>query len=73
MLPRKGKERYPMTKIPGQKHFQREDHEHAAHQADAARHRVPDPGQKRQPVPKGDTPLGEHPAESTPKSPHKGQ
>ena len=55
------------------KHFQHDDHAHAAHQEDAAH----DHAQKPSSEPKGSAtdPTGKtiHPAETTPKGPSKGQ
>jgi hypothetical protein len=60
-----------MTKGAGQKHFQREDHAHAAHQEEAARPKDRDAVNKVKP---GANPgPGGHPVEQPPKSPHKGQ
>ena len=61
-----------MTKGPGQKHYQREDHEHAAHQSEAARHQDHDAAKKPQPTGKGRAGQG-YPVEHPPKSPRKGQ
>ena len=56
-----------MTKGTGQKHHQREDHAHAAHQADAARQDDHDIAQKAKPIEKGRTERGGHPVEGHPK------
>jgi len=61
-----------MTKGPGQKHYQHEDQEHAAHQNEAARENQ-QAATKAQPVEKKHAQQGGHPVEGHPKSPHKGQ
>ena len=62
-----------MTKSPGQKHFQREDHEHAAHQTETERHQDHDAMQKSRPIGRSHAEPGGHPVEHAPKSPSKGQ
>ena len=62
-----------MTKGPGQKHFQREDHEHAAHQTEATRHQDHDAMQKGRSGRKGRAERDGHPVERAPNSPQKGQ
>ncbi|MBV9860556.1 MAG: hypothetical protein JO267_00240 [Alphaproteobacteria bacterium] len=63
-----------MSKGPGQKHYQPTDHEHAAHQSEAARPR----GERaataaRRPARENRIEHGGHPVEQAPKSPRKGQ
>jgi hypothetical protein len=58
-----------MTKTPGQKHYQREDQEHAAHQNEAARQ----DREVAKPIVKGHVQHDGHPVEGHPKSPQKGQ
>ena len=62
-----------MTKGTGQKHFQREDHAHEAHQTEAARHQDHDSMKKPRSVGKDHAEHDGHPAEQRPKSPQKGQ
>jgi hypothetical protein len=62
-----------MTKGTGQKHYQREDHAHAAHQADAAHQDDYDVAKKTKPTGKGRAEQGGHPVEGHPESPQKGQ
>jgi len=61
-----------MTKGPGQKHFQREDHEHAAHQAEAERNQNQEAARKSR-VGKGHVDRGGPPIEHAPKSPRREQ
>jgi hypothetical protein len=61
-----------MTKGSGQKHYQREDHEHAAHQTEASRPQDHTSG-KAKPIGKGLAKQEGHPVEGHPKSPQKGQ
>jgi len=61
-----------MTKGPGQKHYQHEDQEHAAHQNEAARQN-PKVMKKTQPIGKSPAQYDGHPIEGHPKSPQKGQ
>jgi hypothetical protein len=67
------KGKHEMTKGEGQKHYQREDYEHAAHQAEAARQDGHDAAKKAKPVEKGRAEWAGHPVEGHPKSPQKGQ
>jgi len=60
-----------MTKGPGQKHYQPEDHEHAAHQREAADHQEHDTKTVRSMGRDGRN--GGHPVERHPKSPRRGQ
>jgi hypothetical protein len=63
-----------MTKGPGQKHFQREDHEQAAHQAEAMPHPNRLATQKSAGAKtKDETQRDDHPVEQAPKGPRKGQ
>jgi hypothetical protein len=62
-----------MTKGTGQKHYQREDYEHAAHQADAAHRDGYDAAKKRKQTVKGRAEHGGHPVGGHPNSPQKGQ
>ena len=61
-----------MTKGPGQKHYQPEDHEHAAHQSEAAGRQERD-AMKAQPRGKREAQHGGHPVQGHPKSPRRGQ
>ena len=61
-----------MTKGPGKKHYQPEDHEHAAHQSEAAGHQERD-AKKVRPTGMSDGQHGGHPVEGHPKSPRRGQ
>lgn len=61
-----------MTKGPGQKHYQREDHEHAAHQSEAADNKGHH-AKTVQPMGKSDGKHAGHPVEGHPKSPRRAQ
>ena len=55
------------------KHFQPEDHVHAAHQWEASHGHVQEPGQRIKGDTKSDARKTGHPVERTPKGPSKGQ
>jgi hypothetical protein len=55
------------------KHFQPEDHAHAAHQEEAAHGHAPKPGPVIPGVAKGPARKTSHPMERTPKGPSRGQ
>jgi hypothetical protein len=55
------------------KHFQHDDHEHAAHQEEVPRGHAQKPGQDLKKGGKGQPPKTGHPMERTPKGPRKGQ
>ena len=55
------------------KHFQPEDHAHAAHQAEASRRNAKNPGQRIETGGKVETGTTGHPVEVTPRGPRKGQ
>jgi hypothetical protein len=55
------------------KHFQPEDHAHAAHQEEASRGHVQKPGQGAKEEGKNPPRKAGHPSEQTPRGPSKGQ
>ncbi len=55
------------------KHFQPQDHAHAAHQAEALRHNAKNPERRVETDGKVQTGTTEHPVEITPRGPRKGQ
>jgi hypothetical protein len=61
-----------MTKGPGQKHYRREDQEHAAHQNEVAR-QDQEVVKKARPIGKSRDQHGGHSVEGHPRSPQKGQ
>ena len=68
-----------MTRINGRspphqaKHFQPEDHAHAAHQAEAPHGQAQKPGHSMKKGGKSEARKSGHPAELTPRGPSKGQ
>jgi hypothetical protein len=55
------------------KHFQPQDHAHAAHQEEASRGQKQKLGRGDKAGRKSELPKAGHPVERTPKGPHKGQ
>jgi hypothetical protein len=55
------------------KHFQPQDHAHAAHQAEASRRSTKNPGRPVEADGEVETGTAGHPVEVTPKGPRKGQ
>lgn len=55
------------------KHFQPQDHAHAAHQAEASRRNAKNPGQRIEGDGKAQTGTTDHPVEIAPRGPRKGQ
>jgi hypothetical protein len=55
------------------KHFQPEDHAHAAHQEEASRGHTQEPGRDAKGSTKNQAPKTGHPMEVTPRGPRRGQ